>query len=268
MTEISEKHYLGSLCRRNHPSEQDPSKSVRFKSSKGCIQCAYIQQQPDYERVKRPAGKTPEEKLANRRATRVVWAAANLERIKAYGRDPKHKAKAKEYRVKHRRRRNMPIDRAERERATARAWHARNKDRVNAAIRHRFATDPAFQEKRRQWKQDSMSRRTAEQRLRKSLQSRFWVAIRMQVGRGHAIKVHDYGVNWHDVVQHLGPCPGKRENWHVDHVIPLSRFDLTDARQVRLAFAPENHQWLPAAENLKKSQKDKEVSIRAASKVV
>jgi len=32
----------------------------------------------------------------------------------------------------------------------------------------------------------------------------------------------------------------------------LSSFDLTDASQISLAFAPENHQWLQAKDNLKK----------------
>lgn len=32
--------------------------------------------------------------------------------------------------------------------------------------------------------------------------------------------------------------------------MPLNLFDLADPEQLRLAFAPGNHRWLPSAENL------------------
>jgi len=53
----------------------------------------------------------------------------------------------------------------------------------------------------------------------------------------------------------LGSCPGKREDYHIDHIFPLSAFDFDDEEQIRLALRPENHQWLKKGENLKKSAK-------------
>jgi hypothetical protein len=52
--------------------------------------------------------------------------------------------------------------------------------------------------------------------------------------------------NFHRDAKSRGPGPG----YHIDHIVPLAAFDLTDENQVRLAFAPENHQWLLAKENL------------------
>ena len=52
--------------------------------------------------------------------------------------------------------------------------------------------------------------------------------------------------------QHLGPCPGCRKDWYIDHIVPLCSFDLSNLQQVRDAFKPENHQWLRAEENLAK----------------
>ena len=43
--------------------------------------------------------------------------------------------------------------------------------------------------------------------------------------------------------------------FHIDHIIPLSSFDLNDSEQIKIAFAPENYQWLTAKENLIKSNK-------------
>lgn len=56
-------------------------------------------------------------------------------------------------------------------------------------------------------------------------------------------------------VVNLGPRPGSGQEWHIDHIRPLASFDLDDSEQVRQAFAPENHQWLPAKDNLSKGAK-------------
>lgn len=64
-----------------------------------------------------------------------------------------------------------------------------------------------------------------------------------------------YGIDYQAICEHLGPCPGHREDYHIDHIRPLCSFDFNDSSQVREAFAPENHQWLKAQENLKKNNK-------------
>lgn len=61
-----------------------------------------------------------------------------------------------------------------------------------------------------------------------------------------------YGVDYKAIVDHIGSCPGPRKEWHIDHIIPLASFDHTDPEQIRRAWAPENHQWLPATENQQK----------------
>lgn len=65
----------------------------------------------------------------------------------------------------------------------------------------------------------------------------------------------DYGIDYDAIIHHLGPCPGNRDDYHIDHIIALSRFDLNDPLQVKEAFAPSNHQWLTIAENIKKGNK-------------
>lgn len=69
-----------------------------------------------------------------------------------------------------------------------------------------------------------------------------------------------YKINYEAIIEYLGKCPGNREDYHIDHIIPLSAFDLDDPTQVKAAFAPENHQWLPKLDNLKKKDRvDKDV---------
>lgn len=64
-----------------------------------------------------------------------------------------------------------------------------------------------------------------------------------------------YGIDYQAILDHLGPCPGDRKDYHIDHIIPISLFDFDDPEQVRLAFLPENHQWLYKDDNLAKSNK-------------
>jgi hypothetical protein len=102
-----------------------------------------------------------------------------------------------------------------------------------------------------------------ENRLRNRLNS----ALRRYTITGKVMRADQYGVDYAAIIAHLGPCPGPREFWHVDHIRPLCSFDLTDPEQVREAFAPENHRWLPAEQNQIKGSVDKRLSIRAARRV-
>ncbi len=67
-----------------------------------------------------------------------------------------------------------------------------------------------------------------------------------------------YGIDYKAIIEYLGPhpnIPGIKGDFHIDHIIPLSAFDLNDPEQIKLAFAPENHQWLRARDNKVKRNK-------------
>ncbi len=65
-------------------------------------------------------------------------------------------------------------------------------------------------------------------------------------------------IDWDAVVKHLDETkPTNWQNYHIDHIISLSKFDLTDHKQLKFANSPENLQWLTASENLKKGNRDK-----------
>ena len=51
------------------------------------------------------------------------------------------------------------------------------------------------------------------------------------------------------IARHLYQRPPSES---IDHIVPLSAFDLGDPRQVHAAFAPENHQWLSKTDNSRK----------------
>ena len=55
------------------------------------------------------------------------------------------------------------------------------------------------------------------------------------------------------IIKKLTPFPKNIKNYHVDHIIPLSKFDLNNPEEVKKAFDKNNLQWLTAKENRKKS---------------
>ena len=58
-----------------------------------------------------------------------------------------------------------------------------------------------------------------------------------------------YGINYGLIIENLKPFPKDIKNYNVDHIIPLSRFDWNNPKHIKIAFSPENHQWLTKEEN-------------------
>lgn len=70
------------------------------------------------------------------------------------------------------------------------------------------------------------------------------------------------GCDWQTAVQHIertfGPGMTWKNHglvWHIDHIKPCAKFDLTDSEQQRACFHYTNLQALPVLENLKKGAK-------------
>jgi hypothetical protein len=64
-----------------------------------------------------------------------------------------------------------------------------------------------------------------------------------------------YGIDYEAIITFLGACPGDREDYHIDHILPLSAFDFDNSIHVRAAFDPSNHRWMVGTDNLKKNDK-------------
>ena len=88
--------------------------------------------------------------------------------------------------------------------------------------------------------------------IRERLRMRVKLAMARYTESGKIWTSQQYGIDYKAIIEHLGPHPntrGIKGDFHIDHIIPLSAFDLNDPEQVKLAFAPENHQWLRAKDN-------------------
>ncbi len=93
----------------------------------------------------------------------------------------------------------------------------------------------------------------------------FRIRRRLGTALGHVIRYYiktgkvsnpmkKYGLDWKGIIKQLTPIPKPRSKYHVDHIIPLFRFDLSNFEQIHIAFAPENHRWMLAKENMSRNK--------------
>lgn len=82
------------------------------------------------------------------------------------------------------------------------------------------------------------------------LRSRIRIAFKNYSIKGKSKSCKEYGIDFKSIYDKIGYKDDP--TMHLDHVIPLSVFDLDNPEHVRLAHLPENLRWLDATENLQK----------------
>jgi hypothetical protein len=107
--------------------------------------------------------------------------------------------------------------------------------------------------------QNKLRRKTNPQFLIKSrLRCLIYNSVKLY-GKGATVeKSKKYGLSLNESAEHLSktkPLDFNEKSYHIDHITPVSHFDLTNPEQVKKAFDKSNLQWLPAIENIKKSDK-------------
>ena len=206
----------GKKCRRGHLGE-------RYVSGSQCVVC--LAESNDR--------KDPERRAATERA----WRIANRERLKEQKRlyrQSQDKEKTAKY---------------------MREYHAANREEL--AIKGR-AYYRAHMKERAEYLADK--RRTDIQfKLADSLRKRLWMAIKHNVKRGSAVR--DLGCSIAFLKEYLERQfqPGmswdnwRGDVWQIDHILPLSSFDLSDRQQFLVACHYTNLQPLWSADNRRKS---------------
>lgn len=104
-------------------------------------------------------------------------------------------------------------------------------------------------------------------RLAANLRTRLRNAVKYQQKAGSAVR--DLGCTIEELNKHLESRfqegmswdNWSKSGWHIDHIRPLSGFDLTDIEELKEACHYTNLQPLWAQDNLKKSDKDRTESI-------
>lgn len=218
--------------------------------AKVCVKCSTSKAQSEFEPDGRTADglsnrclpcltehrsslKEANKKRASKRA--LAWRKANPEAWKAI--EVKSKSKNRDKVLL--RMRNNYAENAESRRQSMREYYAQNKDKIL-----------------------EIRRSSPNSRMSATLRSRINCALkRVKAGKqkpGSAVK--DLGCSVGELMSHLESLfkPGMSwhnhglKGWHIDHIIPLDNFDLTDPEQFKKACHYKNLQPLWAVENLSK----------------
>ena len=155
-----------------------------------------------------------------------------------------HKAYMKEYRKND--------DVKKRELINSKNWKDENRDKVNARAKEYYSRPEVKIRSKiyylNKYQEDELFK------IKNRLRVRLCQAIELYLINGK-IMGSSKGISYGAIIEHLKPFPKDLSKYHIDHIKPLCTFELTDPKEVKKAFAPENHQWLTAHENLSKGGK-------------
>ena len=137
--------------------------------------------------------------------------------------------------------------------------------------KHRILAVTKYKEKRKEYwrkygkRSEIKERINKKDRERRKIDKEYAIADRLRRSLNHAMKKYSetgkimsskkYSIDWKDVIESLKPFPEDLKNFEIDHIIPLHTFDLTNADEVKKAFAISNLRWLTKEDNRRKSGK-------------
>lgn len=186
------------------------------------------------------------------------------------GRSDKHREKQRNYK-----RKRYSEDRDYREKVCeSRRGNRKYLDQVAKRHRERKISDPQYMERLRARVRTDEHRRKRNKKLQekrvndpaafiaKNLRDRLRRSLKREAKRGSAVR--DLGCSIEFLKRHLESLfkPGMswenygRKGWHIDHIRPLARFDLTDRNQLLQAVHYTNLQPLWWYENLHKHARE------------
>jgi len=86
-------------------------------------------------------------------------------------------------------------------------------------------------------------------KIKKLIRRQFRSALRLYTKNGKTKILKEYGINIQSIFEKLGNPPQDGKFYHIDHIFPVSAFDLNNPEHIKLCWHPNNLQWLEASEN-------------------
>lgn len=106
--------------------------------------------------------------------------------------------------------------------------------------------------KRKWWREKYYS--DSKFRLECLIRTRLQSAFKEYSKNGKVNVCNEYGIDFEAIYNYVGERPGSGKDWHLDHIIPISIFDLDNPEHVKLSNIPENFRWFPGRLNESKGK--------------
>ena len=238
---VLDGRYMAGEAFRQGADKRRENRRRWDQSDRGKASRAKWSNRPEYKERKRKQGKeyyARPEVQERRKQYRLSpeYRDAERARYERLKQDPewvaKNKQAAREWRVKN----------PERFKELQRRWRDRNPGWVNEYIKRRYAADPEFA-------------------LAYKLRARVYQAIKASGASKSGRTEELVGCSIEFLRQHIERQFKGKMSWdnpssfHIDHIVPVSSFDLTNVQQQRVAFNWQNMRPLSPKKNLSKGAK-------------
>ena len=242
------RYFTGIPCKNGHISER-----FVYGSASGCLQC---------KRKKGSRYSSSEKGKASNK--RYIESKKSRLTKKAYRSTEKYKEM--------KRKSDKKYGQSEKGKAAERRYNQSKKGR--ATIRAYKRSEKYKSQQRKYWKvwrKENRKRSSAytmkyinssvQARLASNLRTRMRLALKRQAGKKAKKTLELIGCDINYLRKHLEKqfklemTWGNYGKWHVDHIIAVNKFDLTDPEQQKFCFNYKNLQPMWAEENIRKSNK-------------
>lgn len=132
-------------------------------------------------------------------------------------------------------------------------YNHKNKTRIKQTKKE-YEKTPARIKRRRKQQQQRLELDPNFHLIHK-LRSHLYITLKRYSKTGKIMPSNQLGVNHKVIIEYLKPFPKDLSKYHIDHIIPLSLFDFNNLEHIKKAFAPTNHQWLTAQQNMEKNNR-------------
>ena len=119
-------------------------------------------------------------------------------------------------------------------------YQQKNKERIakykNEYTKNRFKSDISF-------------------RIKSYISRNFRNALKIFSKNKKTKALKEYGIDTQLIIEKLGQPPQDGAVYHIDHIFPISAFDLNNHEHIKLCWHPNNLRWLEASKNMSKNNK-------------
>lgn len=99
-----------------------------------------------------------------------------------------------------------------------------------------------------------------------NLRKRISQGIKKYSTKGKTMSCREYGIDFKEIYEHIGPKPSK--DYSLDHIIPISEFNLNLVEHIKMANSKHNLRWILFVENSAKINKIDYELINASPELI